>query len=514
MGIVKAKNMNMREKIAHETKEEMLARQAVAAKDHQRTQYHYQPYPSWMNDPIPFFWKGQYHVFHQHSPEGKPYHYKMNWAHIVSNDLVHWQVLPSLEPPPCGPNNDTWDRYIAQDIHGGPDGSLYEMLNKPEHLHLNKKSEDDDNPTPPRPDSYGLWSGSVIEHDGAFYALYTAGSSGGVCLATSEDLINWDREIDNRVIKGWRTLGERDTCVWKENDLWYMMVNTLDIYQSPDLYNWEYVRTLEGRCEEFPDFFPMDDKYILITHLGPDMVKDDDPRGEYTSYGEAPIGISQWQIGRYANLSFKAETTGLIDWGNLYAASTMLDSQGRRILTAWITEGRSIEEQIAAGWSGVMALPRVVNILPDNTLAMDPVPEVKSLRGEHVQYKDVILNDTAGADRKVLKEVCGDCIEILAKFSGNSANEFGIIVQGTDEIRYNCQKQQLNKAPLKLDYGESLTLRIFVDRSVIEVFANHKIVKTIRTYHRLNDSKDVVIFVCGGEVRVDSIDVWQMRSIY
>ena len=334
-------------------------------------------------------------------------------------------------------------------------------------------------------------------------------------MATSKDLIGWDREVDNRIIKGWRTFGERDTCVWKEKGIWYLMVNTLDIYQSKDLYDWQYVRRLESECEEFPDFFAMGDKQVLITHLGQDMMKEGDPRGESVSIGDGGcIGISRWQIGSYTNLSFKAETTGLVDWGNLYAASTMVDGRGRRVLTAWITEGRSMEQQIRAGWSGVMALPRVVEILPDNTLGMDAVEEVETLRGKHVQYKNIVLNGNGQAGRKVLSEASGNCIEILAMFSVSGADEFGVIVQGTDEIKYDCRKQQLNKIPLKLDSGEKLKLRIFVDRSVIEVFANNKIVKTIRAYHEPDDSKDVIIFARGGKVRIESFDVWQMKSIY
>ena len=499
--------MHLRDRIAHETKEKMRARQALAAHDPQRPRYHYQPYPSWMNDPIPFFWQGTYHVFHQHSPEGKPYHYKMNWAHIVSDDLVHWSPLPPLAPPEWGPGNETWDRYIAQGIHGGPDDSLYEMLNKPEHLHLNKRGPDDDDPKPVRPDSYGIWSGSVIEHNGLFYAFYTGGSAEGTCLATSKDLVTWDRQIDNRVIKGWRTIGQRDPCVWKEADTWYLMVNTLDIYQSQDLYNWEYVRTLEGRCEEFPDFFPMGDKQVLITHLGQDMLTDSDPRRESTSFDEAPIGVSQWQVGHYGDLSFSAESTGLIDWGNLYAASTMLDDRGRRILTAWITEDRSIDQQIVAGWSGVMALPRVVNILADNTLGMDPVPEVELLRDCHVQIPKLSIDNT----RTVIEQAEGDCREIIITFSNVNADVYGIIVLGKVVIAYDCDRQRLKGAPMPLAQGEKLTLRIFIDRSVIEIFANHRIVKTVRCYLQPYESKAVIVFARGGRVNVDAFDVWQMK---
>ena len=279
--------MHLRDRIARESREQMRVRQAEAAQDPQRPRYHYQPYPSWMNDPVPFFWEGKYHIFHQHSPEGKPYHYELNWAHIISDDLVHWDSLPPLAPPEWGPDNETWDRYRAAGIHGGPDDSLYEMLNKPECLHLNKRGAGDDDPKPVRPDSYGLWSGSVIEHEGVFYAFYTGGSAKGTCLATSKDLVTWEREIDNRVIKGWRTFGERDACVWREGDVWYLMVSTLDVYESRDLYHWKFVGKLEGECEEFPDFFGLGGRQVLITHLGPNLMRKGDWRGKLSLYARS-----------------------------------------------------------------------------------------------------------------------------------------------------------------------------------------------------------------------------------
>jgi beta-fructofuranosidase len=64
-----------------------------------------------------------------------------------------------------------------------------------------------------------------------------------------------------------------------------------------------------------------------------------------------------------------------------------------------------------------------------------------------------------------------------------------------------------------LDEAETLTLRVFVDRSVIEVFANSRLCLTSRVYPSA-ESLGVALFAQGGSVGVRSVDVWTMRSIW
>ena len=45
-----------------------------------------------VGDPIPFFWKGQYHLFYLR-PRG-PLGDRYPWSHAVSKDLVKWEELP------------------------------------------------------------------------------------------------------------------------------------------------------------------------------------------------------------------------------------------------------------------------------------------------------------------------------------------------------------------------------------------------------------------------------------
>ncbi len=75
------------------------------------------------------------------------------------------------------------------------------------------------------------------------------------------------------------------------------------------------------------------------------------------------------------------------------------------------------------------------------------------------------------------------------------------LVEGTKKIE---------AAPFGLKPGEVLTLRVFVDRSVVEVFANERQAAVRRIYPSRPDSVGVSLFANGGEAKVRQITAWQM----
>ena len=64
--------------------------------------------------------------------------------------------------------------------------------------------------------------------------------------------------------------------------------------------------------------------------------------------------------------------------------------------------------------------------------------------------------------------------------------------------------------PLDLAPGEALQLHIFVDRSVVEVFANDRQAAVRYIYPTLADSRAVVLFAHGGDTQVVAATVWDM----
>ena len=69
-------------------------------------------------------------------------------------------------------------------------------------------------------------------------------------------------------------------------------------------------------------------------------------------------------------------------------------------------------------------------------------------------------------------------------------------------------------APCGLDSQGKLYLRIFLDRSVIEVFVNGEVAMAARVYPSRPDSQGIRLFAAGGEARVKTLDTWQMSPIW
>jgi beta-fructofuranosidase len=71
---------------------------------------------------------------------------------------------------------------------------------------------------------------------------------------------------------------------------------------------------------------------------------------------------------------------------------------------------------------------------------------------------------------------------------------------------------QVQEVPLELRPGESLKLRIFIDHSMLEVFANGKQCATQRIWPTLPDANRIRLFTESGEVHVPHVKAWNMAA--
>ena len=69
-------------------------------------------------------------------------------------------------------------------------------------------------------------------------------------------------------------------------------------------------------------------------------------------------------------------------------------------------------------------------------------------------------------------------------------------------------------APLALGEDETLKLRVFVDRSVVEVFANGRQCVSLRVYPDRVDSTGVSFRSQGVDSRILSLEAYRMKSIW
>ena len=114
-----------------------------------------------------------------------------------------------------------------------------------------------------------------------------------------------------------------------------------------------------------------------------------------------------------------------------------------------------------------------------------------------------------------------NALEILAEVGLSATAQFELTIQAAKQqrvtVRYDGAELQLMdvKAPLKLkDRERSLQLRIFMDRSVIEVFANETVCLT-KTIAPL-DASDLrlELHTKDGKAQLLRIQAWPMKTIW
>jgi sucrose-6-phosphate hydrolase SacC (GH32 family) len=260
---------------------------------------------------------------------------------------------------------------------------------------------------------------------------------------------------------------------------------------------------------------------------------------------------TQYYLGRYEDDRLYPERYARMSWpgGHLGGGITLLDGNGRRIFFDWIRETRTSEAERLSGWSGVMTVPRVLSLGEDNSLTIEPVPELEMLRQNHRHHENIHLTTDSELE---LDDVRGDCLELAVEADVVDGVEFGVKVScspgaeeqtaivcnpGAKTLSVDIGKSTLDKsiryiyyrnesatkrvpeskrivtaqeAPFELSPGEPLKLRIFLDRSVLEVFANGRQCVTQRIYPTRSDSLGVTLFSRGGSVDVKSLDTWDM----
>ena len=130
-----------------------------------------------------------------------------------------------------------------------------------------------------------------------------------------------------------------------------------------------------------------------------------------------------------------------------------------------------------------------------------------------------------------LKEHTYELMEIEITLIPGEARQFGVKVcmseDGREEtvIYYDMEDHKLKvdlgksglgygpkiieEAPLELEENEPLALRVYIDRSIVEVFANDKQAISRRIYPSLG-GRGVSLFTAGGKVSVKNIKIWEM----
>src|SRR5262249_3134268 len=197
-------------------------------------------------------------------------------------------------------------------------------------------------------------------------------------------------------------------------------------------------------------------------------------------------------------------------------------------------------------WNQIMTLPRRITLSGTDDLRVEPAGAIESLRGEHLHVGTTTL--PANQD-VVLPSVAGNAIEIAARILPSAASvvELSVLrsrdaeevtriqfyrnrghrdrLAGTQASAISIDSSHSSTLPdvraripetanVLLADDEPLDLRVFVDRSVVEVFVNGRQCLAVRVYPGRPDSVGVALRSIGQDTTLASLDAWQMASAY
>ncbi len=477
-----------------------------------RPLYHYINPEGRLNDPNGLsFWKGNWHLFYQAYPPEDP---RQHWGHVVSKDLINWRDLPYA-------------------IYPNPEKKVY--------------------------------SGTVYVEEDRVIAMYH-GTEAGSMVAVSDDplLLNWKKLNNAKPVIPMAKPGEKlpynvfDPNIWKKDGMYYTILAGVQpvgpggkniraefLFKSSDLVKWEYMHPFlendrygmvgdDGAC---PYFWPIGDKgkYILV-HFS------------HKSGGKYLIGDYDKKRDKFVVTDGGNFNHGPSYNGGVHAPSAYPDGKGGVVVIFNMTSGVPIGK---GKFSELMTLPRLLTLDERGKLKMEPVGDIASLRKDKIEQHNIVL---PANKEVVLDKINGDAMELNLDLDLKNSSTIELnVLRSPDKQEYtriifykgggypdrdypsrpgkysaisidNSNSSMLpgvrpritETADVWVGQGkdEPINLRVFIDKSVVEVFVNGKQCISLRAYPGKDDSKGVSIVSKGDDALLKSIQAWHMKSIY
>ncbi|MDE0140500.1 MAG: glycoside hydrolase family 32 protein [Caldilineaceae bacterium] len=510
--------------------------------DLHRPIYHYVNPENTLNDPNGLsFWQDRWHLFYQSYPPEDP---RQHWGHAISDDLIHWQDLPyAIYPSPeeccfSGATLVEEDRVIAI-YHGTKVGNMVAVSHDPLLLNWEKLTgapvipiaSEDGSPLP-----YRVFDPCIWKKGDHYYAL-----SGGTLPHEAS--------------------GKRTRANF--------------LFRSPNLVDWDYLHpfveddifTLAGDDGACPYFWPIGDRHILLfySHMsgGQALLGDyDTERDKFvvTSHHDFNFGASG-PGGVHAPSATPDGKGGVTvifnmnpakpteDWNQIMTLPRRLTLQG--------TDAIGRDTLLVEPAGDIESLRGEHRQITDMVLPANQEIVLGSIRGNAVELiAEIETNDAPLVELNVLRSPGKEEYTRIAFYrergfrdwerfegaqqarltaattsrSSTGSSSFpvydpqGLSVAATDglisidsayaSLSPDVRSRAPETGPVFLERDEPLRLRVFVDRSVVEVFANGRQCVAMRVYPEREDSVGVSLRSQGQDARVVSLEAWQMKNIY
>ena len=405
-----------------------------------RPLYHHTPAYGWMNDPNGMFFKdGVWHLYFQHNPYGSQWE-NMTWGHSTSTDLIHWK----FQGDPIQP--DAW-------------GSIF-----------SGSSVVDKNNTA------GFGENAIV-------ALYTsAGENQTQSMAYSTDNGKTFTKYDGNPIITSNVPDFRDPHMFWNEDIkkWNMILaagQQMNIYSSDNLKDWKFESSFgaeygsHGGVWECPDLMKMKvrgtdkEKWMLVCNINPG--------------GPSGGSATQYFVGDFDGHKFtcesKPEVTKWMDYGKDHYATVTFDNapNGRHVALAWMSNWQYANQVPTMQYRSANSIPRDLGLFEykGNTYcSVTPSEEITAARSKKPS--------------KSLSEACEMVVNLKGDATitlSNSKGEKVVMTYKAKDETFSMDRTLSGKTDFSSDfaaittapvYGKMNKLRIFIDKSSIEVFDN------------------------------------------
>lgn len=473
-----------------------------------RPVYHHAPLWGWMNDPNGMFYKdGVWNLYYQYNPYGSKWQ-NMTWGHSTTSDLVHWHHEPlAIIPDGLGM------------IFSGSSVVDYD-------------------------NTAGFGKDEVI-------AIYTsAGTRQMQSLAHSSDNGMTFIKYPGNPIITLDTEARDPNMFWnKETSEWNLVLaHALDhemlFFTSPDLKNWTLKSSFgkglgaQDGVWECPDLFQLpvegtdEKKWVLICNINPG----------------GPFGGSgiQYFTGDWDGSIFTVDTdtegnvpTKWLDFGkDNYALVSWSDApDGRRVAIGWMSNWQYAADVPTVQFRSANTLPRDMGLFRGDDgqiyASSAPSPELLSLRDRLAVSKSGVRISSCPASFQIPSADSGVC-EILFDIEANNSNPVTIILAGKSgdkvEMEYDPAQHTLSFDRTRsglVDFNDNfpavtvsptfekdgkISLRIFIDRSSIEVFGdNGRFVQTNLVFP--TEPYSSLSFSCPkGKAKVKNLKIYSLKK--
>ena len=475
----------------------------TANREKYRPAFHHTPLYGWMNDPNGMFYKdGVWHLCYQWNPYGSKWQ-NLSWGHSTSSDLIHWdhQQNAVLEPDGLGMIFSGSSAIDSENSAGFGKDAIVAMYTSAATSQIQSLASSTD--------------------DGRTFTVYP-----GNPVLTLESEARDPNMFWNPATKTWTLV------------LAHALEKEMLIFTSPDMKQWTLQSSFgkgigaQDGVWECPDLFELtvpgtdEKKWVLLCNLNPG----------------GPFGGSatQYFVGDFDGKTFKADTdetgkiqTKWLDFGkDHYATVSFSDApEGRRTVIGWMSNWQYAPEVPTMQYRSANTLPREMGLFraADGQLYVSsvPSPEVDAIRGKMVK------SEKTSVGTKAKNYAIPEIGEILMDINPMKADSIDITLsneQGDKVVMTYCPKSEefvfdrrnsgvvdfsqdfpaVTKAPTFSD-GDDLSLRIFIDRSSIEVF--EKDGKFVMTNLVFPSSPYTTLSVSakGGSAKVSDLKVYSIN---